>query len=101
MDSKLDEVISQISALKGDTEQVRTALTEFGGNVEDFFDALEDMASYVLALEGIVKTVIKAVPVDVNDVIATISERRNGEEGGDVGRAEHIAQYIVTGKLPE
>ena len=75
----------QINALEESLKIIAGELKSFGENVNERTAESENLAAHVLACESILAVMLKATPIDEEDLKAEIKDRTESLTGGDDG----------------
>ncbi len=65
------------------------------------FEALDDISAHLLASQAILSALMAKTPVDHDEVKNWIIERTKQYNEGGSEKALALADYLLTGKLPE
>lgn len=68
---------------------------------QKLFEALDDISAHLLATQAILSTLLAKTPVDHDEVRTWIVERTQQFNEGGSEKALALAEYLLTGKLPE
>ncbi|TAN47848.1 MAG: hypothetical protein EPN26_13355 [Rhodospirillales bacterium] len=94
----LNHIQGLLNNLGRDIQSMSDAQTD---NQQRLFDALDDISAHLLASQAILTALMAKTPVDHDEVKNWIVERTKQYNEGGSEKALALAEFLLTGKLPE
>ena len=95
-DSSLTQIQTLLAGLSQDINKMQEVTSE---QLDIFMGALDDIAAHTLAVQGILKIMMKTHPVDAGEVRQWILDNSARDEQGNAPeKALALAAYLITGE---